>query len=344
MTYFRAIAQFSSQMPKTRLHLNELYPLALLNAIGKVLMAPIELTIGKAIEDIFINILEGLGINLPPWLTEGLPEVELPDLPAPPAMPNLAPLDDFVANAERIVNIPEDYFQEMASKIPELPNLPDASEISSQIANFVKNPLPLNISFDGIAGSIMPLLESISGCEKSTTLQVPSLVSLFKTLKLPGTPNWQDCKIEIPVCTQLNFTGISEMDAKFSTLLQDVGSSRRRKLDVTRSFVEQAGFRDWQWVPIPILPLGVAVRELAIAIFPDTSDKLYGKRAHLGTSTNILGKGKIPLSNREKWNKGTDRATFNQWFIEYELYQSILPEIGLRKPAINEPWQFDLVS
>jgi hypothetical protein len=334
MTYFRAIAQFSSQMPKTRLHLNGLYPSELLDAIGKVLLAPIELTIGKAVEAIFIKILEGLGINLPPWLTEGLPEVELPDLPAPPAMPNLAPLDDFVANAEKIVNIPEDYFQEMASKIPELPNLPDASEISSQIANFVNNPLPLNISFDGIAGSIMPLLESISGCEKSTTLQVPSLVSLFKTLKLPGTSNWQDCKIEIPVCTQLNFTGISEMDENFSTLLQDVGNSRRRL-----NLVEQGGLRDWQWVPIPILPLGKLMMKLPSEIFPDTSDKFYGRRGHLGTRTNILGNGKIPLSNL-----GTDRATFNQWFIEYELLESIYPEIGLRKPADNEPWQFDLVS
>lgn len=233
------------------------------------------------------------------------------------------------------MNIPEDYVDQLAVKIPKLPVLPSASDISATFNNYLSS-----TPFEELTGDVTSLLGMISGCKKTTKLQVPSLMSLFKTLDIPGASSWKDCNIEIPVCSQLDFGDASAeviqgMDESFSALLEGItgaSRSRRRKLINLSELTE-----NWNWLPIPI-PMGVLLNKAASKIFPDTMDALTGKKAHLGTRTNILGKGQIPLSNL-----GTDKATFNQYFVEYELIESIMPEIGFRKPE-NEKVQFDLVS
>ena len=306
--------------------------------VGKIIMAPIEATIGRLLESLFNALLSNIP-GVPAWLTNALPEVkELPSLPSPPSLTNsnfMGPINDFVANAEKIVNIPEDYLDQVTIKIPELPALPSASDISATFDDYLSR-----TPFEELTSVMTSLLGMVSGCKRETNLQVPSLISLFKTLDLPGASSWKDCKIDIPVCSQLDFGDasaekIQSMDESFSPLLETItgaSHSRRRKLINLSELTE-----NWNWLPIPI-NMGSLLGKLASKIFPDTMDTLTGKKAHLGSRTNILGKGQIPLSNL-----GTDKATFNQYFVEYELVESIMTEIGFRKPE-NEKVQFDLVS
>ena len=291
-------------------------------------MKPIEATIGKLLEVVFNAILGSIK-GLQAFAEGALPDIPVPALPAPPSIPKLDSINNFVANAEKIVNIPEQYFDKLAEKIPDLPELPSASAISAQIDDFVS----ASKDVGEIAANVTSLLGMVSGCKQTTKLKVPSLISLFKTLNLPGTNSWQDCNIEIPVCSQLDFADassdkmneIEEIFGKLGTVTEVFGR-RRRKLNV---------FKDWQWYPLPI-QIGKLLAMSADYFFPDTMDTLKGRKAHLGTRTNILGKGQIPLSNL-----GTDKATFNQYFVEYEILQSIYPEIGIRD---QDAVQFDLVS
>ena len=274
--------------------------------VGKAIMAPIEATIGKALDKLFESLFKNVP-GLPAWIGEGLPEVgELPTLPAPPSLPSLGPINEFVANAEKIVNIPEQYFDQLAEKIPDLPELPSADEISAQIDNVIR----AGDEIKKIAGNVTSLLGMISGCKQTTKLQVPSLTSLFKTLDLPGSASWQDCNIEIPVCSQLDIADasidklneIEEIFGKLETVTEVFGQGRR-KLNV---------FKEWRWIMLP-LPLGVFFSKLVGKFFPDYVDHAYGKKAHLGTWKNIFGKGQIPLNALGK-GTDTDKATFSQYF------------------------------
>ena len=305
--------------------------------VGRTIMLPIEATIGRLLEALFDALLSSIP-GVPDWLTNALPEIEglsLPPLPSLPSNGLMDPMAAFVADVEKIMAIPEDYFNQAAEKIPELPELPSASDIMETVDDyFTSTPLV------ELAGNVTSLLGMVSGCKQTTKLQVPSFVSLFKTLSIPGTSSWKDCNIEIPICSQLDFGDASAerlqgMEEMLSTLLEDAtGAPRRgrRKLINLSELTE-----NWNWLLLPI-PIGVLLGKAASHFFPDTMDALTGKKAHLGTRTNVLGKGQIPLSNL-----GTDKATFNQYFVEYELLESIMPEIGFRKPE-NEKVQFDLVS
>ena len=108
--------------------------------VGKTIMLPIEATIGRLLESLFNALLSNIP-GVPAWLTNALPEVkELPSLPSPPSLTNsnfMGPINDFVANAEKIVNIPEDYLDQVAIKIPELPALPSASDISATFDDYL---------------------------------------------------------------------------------------------------------------------------------------------------------------------------------------------------------------
>ena len=61
------------------------------------------------------------------------------------------------------------------------------------------------------------ILGDISGCSETEIIQVPSFVTLFKEAGLGD--DWDDCNIELPLCTKLDMPEISDKLAQLARLL-----------------------------------------------------------------------------------------------------------------------------
>ena len=131
---------------------------------------------------------------------------------------------------ETIIDFPETIYDSMMDKIPSsLPlhvfdNVQDMVESANMFYDDMK-------ALNDVTASI---LGDISGCSKTEIIQVPSLVTLFKEAGLGS--DWDDCKIEVPLCTKLDMPDISKKltqlvgllaQSKFVQLLKMQSGNRR---------------------------------------------------------------------------------------------------------------------
>lgn len=278
-------------------------------------MAPIEKTIGFLIEKVLNPILQALG--LPPFNPPTLPDIPLPALPAPPALPDLAAITDIANKVETIVEMPQQLFDKVSDKLPSLPDL-DFNGIVDEIQEVLSYPL------DDIVEILKEsILGSVGGCARYDTIEIPSMISLLKELEVDSAfgGSWEDCKMEVPICTELDLAPIDPktIDDVTNMILDKLPNNLRRRL---------SGFDD---VYFPI-PLNIVGDLLVGAIDDNLYDVLYGTRGHFGSSASLLGKTHIYYDTGAKtanwWEKvkATD-GSWTQTYLDYETFIAATIEI-----------------
>ena len=167
----------------------------------------------KAIVNAVLNpILKALGIKTIslPDLSEVVPDVSFPSLPS---IPDFTALEKVEEVTETIVDFPETIYDSMMDKIPS--SLP--LDVFDNVQDMVES---ANIFFDDMKALndvTASILGDISGCSETEIIQVPSLVTLFKEAGLGD--GWDDCKIEVPLCTKLDMPDVSNKLTQLARLL-----------------------------------------------------------------------------------------------------------------------------
>ena len=331
----------SMQLTILSFHDPLLFLSAFFEKVGKVIMAPIEKTIGFLIEKVLNPVLKAIG--LPPFNPPTLPDIPLPALPAPPALPDLAAITDIANKVETIVELPQKIIDEVSDKIPSLPEL-DLDEVGNEIQKVLSYPIA------GIVDVLKEnVLDAIGGCARYDTMEIPSMVSLMKTLEVDSSfgSSWEDCKIEVPICTELDLAPIDpkKMDEVKNMILDKLPNLRRRLSpgDEVKNMILEAGSSLLDELDDYInIPLNLVGDALVGAMNDDFYDVLYGKRGHFGTGASLLGKTHLYYDTGAKtdswWKKVKETdGSWVQTYFESEFFLAATLEIRL-KPT------FDLVS
>ena len=168
-------------------------------------------TIVKAVLNPILKALGIKPISLPD-LPENVPNANV-SLPALPSVPDFAALEKVEEVTETILDFPETIYDKMMDKIPS--SLP--FDVFDNVQDVVES---ANIFFDDMKALndvTASILGDISGCSETEIIQVPSLVTLFQEAGLGD--GWDDCTIEVPLCTKLDMPDISDKLAQLARLL-----------------------------------------------------------------------------------------------------------------------------
>jgi len=272
----------------------------IMDEAGGFILDLIEKGITFVVEKVLNPILKTMGlkpINVPKFSNIGeIPGIDIPTLP------ELAILDKFTNIVSNISKVPEAIEEKIIDLMPSLDTLkiPEAFEVlSSSISSIID-------SGEDIVDAFASFVSGIT-CETVEMVEGPSLVTVFKELGI--APEWNDCKIGIPICKKFSIPNLSEkIDAlEVATSKTDIA---HRRVESTESVGKQPA-----WINLP----SIKIPYLSTALF-DIDSKHMGQWLSIKGEVNFVFEPWISMKG--KWCDEDEDET-GKWKINFKAILSL---------------------